>query len=74
MRTEEEIYTDLVNLNYYVLRMSINKETARQRLESYKNEIKVPSEKLETKIKEVEDNINFWLEQAGNIISKTRAD
>ena len=74
MRTEEEIYTDLVNLNYYVLKMSINKETARQRLEAYKNEIKVPSEKLETKIKEVEDNINFWLEQIGNIISKTRAD
>ena len=74
MRTEEEIYTDLVNLNYYVLKMSINKETARQRLEAYKNEIKVPSEKLETKIKEVEDNINFWLEQVGNIISKTRAD
>ena len=74
MRTEEEIYTDLVNLNYYVLRMSINRETARQRLEAYKNEIKVPSEKLETKIKEVEDNINFWLEQVGNIISKTRAD
>ena len=74
MRTEEEIYTDLVNLNYYVLRMSINKETAKQRLEAYKNEIKVPSEKLETKIKEVEDNINFWLEQIGNIISKTRAD
>lgn len=74
MRTEEEIYTDLVNLNYYVLRMSINRETARQRLEAYKNEIKVPSEKLDTKIKEVEDNINFWLEQVGNIISKTRAD
>lgn len=74
MRTEEEIYTDLVNLNYYVLRMGMNKETARQHLEAYKNEIKVPSEKLRITIKEVEDNIDFWLEQVGNIISKTRSE
>ena len=34
----------------------------------------IPKPPITIKNKEVEDNINFWLEQVGNIISKTRAD
>lgn len=77
IKTEEEIYTDLTNLNYYTLKMSMSKELARKHLNDYKKDldkIKHPSDKLVSKYKEAEENIKFWLEKIGDIILKTRED
>lgn len=77
IKTEEEIYTDLTNLNYYTLKMSMSKELARKHLNDYKKDldnIKNPSDKLVSKYKETEENIKFWLEKIGDIILKTRED